>query len=94
MIRELNLVVLLSFLCSALGFFAFIKKLVQRERLVKVLTPKVALSEWAFQAVTRRKRRLSYYRDFKIRQRDGNENVKEIGLEGKTTTLYVHHTFL
>ena len=29
MIRELNLVVLLSFLCSALGFFAFIKKLVK-----------------------------------------------------------------
>ena len=37
-------------------------------------------------------------RDFMIRRRDGNENVKTnkqtIGLEGKTTTLPVHHTFL
>ena len=37
-------------------------------------------------------------RDFTIRRRDRNENVKTnkqtIGLEGKTTTLQVHHTFL
>ena len=37
-------------------------------------------------------------RDFTIRRRDRNENVKTnkqtIGLEGKTTTLHVHHTFL
>ena len=37
-------------------------------------------------------------RDFTIRRRDLNENVKinkqTIGLEGKTTTLQVHHTFL
>ena len=37
-------------------------------------------------------------RDFTIRRRDRNENVKTnkqtIGLEGKTTTLHVHYTFL
>ena len=41
-------------------------------------------------------------RDLTIRRRDGNENVKTnkqtnkqtIGLEGKTTNLHVHHTFL
>ena len=37
-------------------------------------------------------------RDFTIRRRDRNENVKTnkqtIGLEGKTTTLQVHHNFL
>ena len=37
-------------------------------------------------------------RDFTIRRRDRNENVKTnkqtIGLEGKTTTLQVRHTFL
>ena len=41
-------------------------------------------------------------RDFTIRRRDRNENVKRnkqtnkqtIGLEGKTTTFHVHHTFL
>jgi len=31
MIMELNLAVLLSFLCSALGFFAFLKKLVKEK---------------------------------------------------------------
>ena len=74
--------------------FRVFKETSQRERMVKVLTRKVVLAEWTFQAVTRRNCRLSYYRDFKIRQRDGDENVKEMGLEGKTTTLHVHHTFL
>ena len=31
MIMELNLAVLLSFLCSAFGFFAFLKKLVKEK---------------------------------------------------------------
>ena len=87
MIMKLNLAVLLSFLCSALGFFAFFKETSQREDWSKSLLEKWFLQNGLF-------RQWREERDFKIWQRDGNENVKEIGLEGKTTNLHVHHTFL